>query len=65
MVELRKLLGPHSQIEQLTNRLMAAIPLSNRLGRRFWEWYAFFQESEAWSLEQIQEFQFGRLRSLL
>ena len=44
---------------------MAAIPLSSRLGRRFWEWYAFFQESEAWSLEQVHEFQFSRLRNLL
>jgi phenylacetate-CoA ligase len=65
MSQLRRHLDHHSQIRQLAHRMMAAIPLSSRLGRRFWEWYAFFGESEAWSLEQVQEFQFSRLRSLL
>jgi len=55
--------GHHSQIEQLANRLMAAIPLSSRLRRRFWNGTRFFQESEAWSLEQVHEFQFSRLRN--
>jgi phenylacetate-CoA ligase len=65
MPQLRTLLGRYPQIEQLANQLMAAIPLSSRLGKRFWEWYAFFQESETWSLEQVQQFQFSRLRDLL
>jgi phenylacetate-CoA ligase len=65
MFQFIRRLDHHSQIEQLARRLMAAIPLSNRLGKGFWEWYAFFQESEAWSLEQMQEFQLSRLRALL
>ena len=65
MFQLRKLLDDYSPIERLASELMAVVPLSKRLGSRFWEWYAFFQESEAWSLEQVREFQFSRLRDLL
>jgi phenylacetate-CoA ligase len=65
MLRLGRLLSHDSRIHGLATRLMAAIPLSSRLGRSFWEWYAFFQESESWSLAQLQEFQLGRLRDLL
>lgn len=65
MSQLRKLLSDHPEIKQLAVRLMTAIPMSSRLGRKFWEWYGFFEESEAWNLEQLREFQFGRLRDLL
>lgn len=65
MDHLRNFLAEHPNIKQLANRLMTIIPLSSRLGNDFWEWYAFFQESETWSLDQMQEFQLRRLRDLL
>lgn len=65
MLQLRNLLNDYPKIKQLASRTMAIIPLSNRLGKDFWEWYAFFQESESWDLEQMREFQLNRLRNLL
>jgi phenylacetate-CoA ligase len=65
MHQLRNLLDDHPRINQLASQLMAVIPLSSRLGKDFWEWYAFFQASETWDLEQMREFQISRLRNLL
>lgn len=65
MFQLRSFLESHPKIRQLASRLMTVIPLSIRLGRDFWEWYAFFQDSETWDLGQMQEFQIGRIRELL
>ena len=44
---------------------MALYPLSARLGRFFWTWYAFLQESENWTVEELRTFQFQQLRTLL
>jgi len=65
MFQLRNLLNDHPKIKQLARRLMAAIPLSSRLGKNFWDWYAFFQESEAWDFAQMRDFQLCRIRNLL
>ena len=65
MPQLRKLLNDYPEIRQLASRLVAFVPLSSRLGRDFWRWYAFFQESETWDLEQTREFQLCRIRELL
>lgn len=53
------------EIERLARRLVSLYPLSSRLGPAFWKWYAFFEESETWTAEKMQSFQFGQLRNLL
>lgn len=41
------------------------MPLSARLGRNFWTWYAFYEESECWSQEQMAAYQISTLQHLL
>jgi phenylacetate-CoA ligase len=53
------------RIKSLAQRILAAVPLSMRLGKEFWEWYAFYQESETWPLQRLHEYQFEKLRRLL
>ncbi|MCY2994447.1 MAG: hypothetical protein NTY19_42265 [Planctomycetota bacterium] len=51
--------------EQLARKLISLYPLSARLGRGFWAWYAFLQESESWTPEEHRAHQFQLLRALL
>jgi phenylacetate-CoA ligase len=46
-------------------RLTALVPLSLRLGKAFWKWTAFFEESERWPADRLREYQFQQLRTLL
>jgi phenylacetate-CoA ligase len=53
------------RIEKLARQLISLYPLSSRLRPFFWTWYAFLQESEAQSVEELRVFQFRQLRELL
>ena len=62
---LRDTLKQYPNVKQIAKRLMALVPLSVRLGKEFWTWYAFFEESEQWSVDQLAAYQIDRLRTLL
>ncbi len=62
---IRQMVIRYSKVNLLARRLMSTIPLSMRLGKRFWEWYAFFEESESWDLKTLEDFQLERIRILL
>jgi phenylacetate-CoA ligase len=62
---LRDALKKYPKVEQAARRLMAAVPLSSRLGKDFWEWYAFFEESQHWAAEELLAYQIDCLRRLL
>lgn len=55
--------SPH--VRTLIGRVMASIPPGIRLGREFWEHYAFLAASEEWSAGEMAEWQGDRLSSLL
>ncbi len=59
------LLKRSPRVEKLARRLVALYPYSARLGSGFWSWYAFLQESESWTAEDLQAYQFQQLRALL
>ena len=61
----RKVLDRYPVVKRIAKRLIATVPLSLRLGRTFWEWYAFFEESEHWSRSKLTSFQMDCLRTLL
>ena len=58
-------LKKYPSILNLARKFLSLIPLSHRLGKVFWDWYAFFEESEGWDLQKIEEFQFDQLMVLL
>ena len=62
---LRDTLNKYPNVKQTAKHLMALFPLSIRLGKEFWTWYAFFEESEKWSVDQLAAYQIDRLRRLL
>ncbi len=62
---LRDRLKHYPNVKRRAKRLLAILPLSMRLGKEFWAWYAFFEESERWSTDQIVSYQMDRLRALL
>ena len=62
---VRDVLSHHPKLKQTARHLMATIPLSFRLGKEFWTWYAFFEESERWSADKLTAFQMETLRELL
>lgn len=62
---MRTMLKRFPGVEDLARKLIACYPISSRLGRDFWHWYAFFEESQGWSREQLEAYQFERLRALL
>src|SRR5689334_13155279 len=53
------------RVEKLARQLVSLYPLSARLGPSFWKWYAFLQESETWSVDQLRAYQLEQLRRLL
>jgi len=55
----------YPRIRQLSRRLLGLVPLAHRLGKEFWDWYAFYEESERWSFEELESYQLERLRTLL
>lgn len=46
-------------------QLVGLVPASWRLGRDFWQWYTFFNESEHWPEDRLVDYQMQRLRGLL
>ncbi len=52
-------------IRHLARQLYALVPAQLRLGRDFWTWLAFWEQTEQWSLQQMQENQMAQLRQLL
>jgi phenylacetate-CoA ligase len=62
---LKELLDSYPRAKQLARRLTAVVPLSLRLGSDFWHWYAFFEESQHWTVDQLRDFQLQRVRQLL
>jgi phenylacetate-coenzyme A ligase PaaK-like adenylate-forming protein len=65
MNTFRDVIKKYPKVEGIARRLMATIPLSSRLGKEFWEWYAFYEESEYWSAEELLAFQIDCLQMLL
>lgn len=51
--------------ERLARQMVSLYPLSARLGSAFWDWYAFLEESQNWTVQELEEFRFQRLQSLL
>ena len=64
-ISLRETFKQFPDVERAARRLMAFVPYRTRLGPDFWEWTAFFNESETWPLERLQAFQMLLLRNLL
>ena len=62
---MRKLLKTFSGSEDLARRLISLYPHSARLGRHFWNSYAFLEESQSWGVKELQAYQFEQLRLLL
>ena len=52
-------------IQYVVRYAYATIPLSIRYGKVFRDTYAFLQESQWWSREQLQEYQLEQLSKLL
>lgn len=65
MAASRKWINKQPALRQMIGRLIAKVPPSVRLGRKFWSWYAFFKESESWTVPQMQSCQLELLRELL
>jgi phenylacetate-CoA ligase len=55
----------HPALERAIRRVISCVPLTSRLGRGFWEWYAFYEQSETWTPSQLRAFQFDALCELL
>lgn len=62
---LKDILKKYPKIVETARKLIAFVPLSIRLGKEFWVWYAFFEESEQWNRTQIYEYQITTLHRLL
>ena len=62
---LSDILNEHPRIRRIADRLLSNTPLAMRFGRAFWDWYAFFEESEQWSVSQLEAYQIDRVRTLL
>jgi phenylacetate-CoA ligase len=65
MLEVKEILNKYPRVKQMARKMVSVVPLSQRLGRDFWDWYSFFEESEKWSAAQFSEFQIQRIRLLL
>lgn len=65
MSEVKEILSKYPKVKQMARKMISLVPLSRRLGKEFWDWYSFFDESESWSAAQFSEFQVDRLRILL
>lgn len=61
----QKLIDRYPEAKRLSSILLGKVPTSLRLGKNFWEWYAFFEKSEAWDKNSLVDFQLTKLRSLL
>jgi phenylacetate-CoA ligase len=64
-LELRQILNRYPRWKQLARKMAARIPLSLRLGKNFWGWYIFLEESQQWTVKELSEFQLERIRLLL
>lgn len=62
---LKDTLKKYPKIVETARKLVASVPLSIRLGKEFWVWYAFFEESEQWDRTQIYDYQITTLHRLL
>ena len=62
---LKDLIKKYPQVKFAARKLIATIPFSLRLGKEFWIWYTFFEESERWPESQIKTYQMDCLRTLL
>jgi len=58
-------LKKYPRIRQTAGKLIAKIPPSFRMGKQFWYWYSFFRESEKWTPDQLNNYQYETLRDLL
>ena len=62
---MKEFLNNYPRVKQMARKMVSVVPLSKRLGRDFWEWYSFFEESEQWTVDQLRQFQVERIRLLL
>ena len=65
MLKMKEFLNNYPRVKQMARKMVSVVPLSKRLGRDFWEWYSFFEESEQWTVDQLRQFQVERIRLLL
>ena len=64
-MKMKEFLNNYPRVKQMARKMVSVVPLSKRLGREFWEWYSFFEESEQWTVDQLRQFQVERIRLLL
>jgi len=62
---IKNWLRKHPGLRRLAGSVLANVPPSIRLGKQFWFWYTLFQESENWTLSQMETYQLECLRKLL
>ncbi|PKN98520.1 MAG: hypothetical protein CVU42_11915 [Chloroflexi bacterium HGW-Chloroflexi-4] len=62
---LKNFFDENPSITRIASQIISTIPMSIRLGKNFWEWYSFFNESEGWDIKKLQDYQLICLRSLL
>lgn len=61
---IKQLLKKNKTILNATKQLYALIPQQLRLGNEFWKWWAFYEESESWSIKQLREYQLEQIQQL-
>lgn len=62
---LSEVLAKYPRWKRCVDGLIATVPLSMRLSRNFWKWYALLIDSESWSRGELEEFQLRLLKQLL
>lgn len=61
---IKPLLKANSFTEDFFRQVICLVPASRRLGKHFWKWYHFFQESEKWSQTDLTTFQLEQINNL-
>ncbi|HMP89038.1 MAG TPA: glycosyltransferase [Kiritimatiellia bacterium] len=51
--------------QPIVRKVASVVPLSLRMGNKYWWWLKFLKASQHWSKDQITEWQFRRLREML
>ncbi|MCD4650170.1 MAG: hypothetical protein K8S56_00050 [Candidatus Cloacimonetes bacterium] len=65
MKALKEISRQFPAIRKLYHKLWHKTPYSWRLGKEFWCWYTLYNESETWSIEEIESTQLNFLKELL
>lgn len=52
-------------VRRFVGAIIRQVPARLRLGREFWHWFEFFEESSSWDASELTAFQEARLNELL